>query len=160
TLGDQLKADAGLSRGITGASVDGTKFVDFMRTNPWAKKLVDDLVAEDDPFKILNQTFGYKISTDTAVELSRAKSSEEVISALTRPFTLGENTISANIGKYKVTRNPVRQAIRDMRFFTQMPEDTIVVDGVDAFEMTDSIRNMANSMRTAGVSMDKINSWG
>jgi hypothetical protein len=160
STGGKFKSEAGLAKTIEGASVDGAKFVDFMRSNAWAKKLVSDLVEEDDSFKIMKDTFGYKISTDTAVRLSMAKTEDEVISALTRPFTLGEGTLNANIGKYKVDRNPAKLMVRNMRFFTQMPKNTIVVTGLDDMDNVDAVRNMANSMRTAGVSTDKISEWG
>ena len=159
-VSDALKSEAGLAKGIEGVSVDGNKFVNFMRTNSWAKRLVSDLVEEDDPYKILSESFGYKVSTDTAIRLANAKNEDEVISALTRPFTLGEGTLEAQIGKYKVTRNPAKQMVKNMRFFATMPKDSIVVTGLDDFDNVDAIKNLTNSMRAAGVKSDVINEWG
>jgi hypothetical protein len=153
----ELQSEAGLIRDIAGQSVDGSKFVQFMKNNPLAIRLIDKLVEEDSAKIIMDDIFRYEISNETAAALARAKTSDQVISALTDPFTLGENTLNANIGRYRV--NQPFKYIRQSRFFTEMPKQTIVTDSDDPLENVQSVRNMILSMRTAGVSEDKIGSW-
>jgi len=153
----QMRSEAGLLSEIAGQSVDGGKFVQFMQNNPLAVRLVDHIVETDSAKEIMEDVFKFQIRSDTAVNLARAKTREEVISALTEPFTLGEGTLNANIGRYKV--NQPFKFIRQSRFFTDMPKSMIVVDGTNDVENVDAIKNMMYSMRTAGVAEDRITAW-
>jgi hypothetical protein len=152
-----MRSEAGIVAELTGQSVDGAKFVSFMQNNPLAIRLVDHLVNTDSAKEILEDVFKFQIRTDTAVNLARAKTKEEVIAALTQPFTLGEGTLNANIGRYRV--NQPFKFIRQSRFFTQMPKSMIVVDGTNDLENIDAIKNMMFSMRTAGVAEETITAW-
>lgn len=152
-----LQSEAGLIRDIAGQSVDGSKFVQFMKSNPLAIRLVDKLAEENSAKVIMDDIFRYEISNETAAALAKAKTQDEVISALTEPFTLGENTLNANIGRYRV--NQPFKYIRQSRFFTEMPKQTIVTDSDDPLENVQSVRNMILSMRTAGVDEEKIGAW-
>jgi len=152
-----LHGEAGLLKELSGESVDGTKFLNFMNSNPLARRLVDHLVEEDSAKNILEDVFRYEISNETAAGLATAKTREEVISVLTEPFTLGDRTLNAKIGRYRV--NQPFKYIRQSRFFTQMPKSTIVTSSDDPLENTESVRNMILSMRTAGVAENKISSW-
>lgn len=153
----ELQSEAGLMRDISGQSVDGTKFVQFMKSNPLALRLIDKLVEEKSSKVILDDVFRFEISNETAAALAKADTPDQVISALTAPFTLGENTLNANIGRYRV--NQPFKYIRQSRFFTDMPKQTIVTDSDDALENVASVRNMMLSMRTAGVGEEKIGQW-
>ena len=152
-----LQSEAGLIRDIGGQSVDGAKFVSFMKNNPLAIRLIDKIVEEESPKKIMEDIFRFEISNETAANLARAKTSDEVIASLTDPFTLGENTLNANIGRYRV--NQPLKFIRQSRFFTEMPKQTIITDSDDPLENVQSVRNMLLGMRTAGVSEERITSW-
>ena len=152
-----LQSEAGLIRDIAGQSVDGSKFVQFMKNNPLAIRLIDRLVEEDSAKVILDDIFRYEISNEAAGALAKAKTPDQVIAALTEPFTLGENTLNANIGRYRV--NQPLKFIRQSRFFTDMPKQTIVTDSDDPLENVQSVRNMILSMRTAGVDEEKIGKW-
>ena len=152
-----LHTEAGLLNDLAGQSVDGAKFVQFMNNNPLARRLVDHLAEETSAKNILEDVFRYEISNETAGALAKAQTRDEVISALTQPFTLGEGTLNAQIGRYKVNR-PFKY-IRQSRFFTEMPKQTIVTDSDDPLENVQSVRNMILSMRTAGVAEDKITAW-
>lgn len=149
--------EAGVSRGIDGESVDAEKFIKFMTSNPLAIKLVDTLVEKTNRQEILEDVFKFEITTDVADQLANAKTRNEVISALTSPFTTGEKTLDPKIGLYRV--NKAKSALLKTRFFTEMPKGSIVVSG-DQFDDLDAIRNMTLSMRTAGVADDVIKSWG
>ncbi|MGA1240835.1 MAG: hypothetical protein ACO3XZ_08905, partial [Ilumatobacteraceae bacterium] len=105
----------------------------------------------------MEDVFRYEITNETAAALAKADSREKVIAALTEPFTLGERTLNAQIGRYRV--NQPFKFIRQSRFFTQMPQQTIVTSSDDPLENVKSVRNMILSMRTAGVSEDKITTW-
>ena len=154
----ELQSEAGLIRDISGQSVDGGKFVQFMKSNPLAIRLVDKLVEEKSAKNILDDIFRYEISNETAAALAKAETPEQVISALTEPFTLGERTLNADIGRYRV--NQPFKYIRQSRFFTEMPKQTIVTDSDDPLENVQSVRNMILSMRSAGVAEDTITAWG
>lgn len=153
----ELHSEAGLLSELGGQSVDGAKFVQFMNNNPLARKLVDHLVDETSAKNILEDVFRYEISNETAAALAKAKTRDDVIAELTRPFTLGEGTLNAQIGRYKVNR-PLKY-IRQSRFFTEMPKQTIITDSDDPLENVQSVRNMILSMRTAGVAEDRITAW-
>jgi hypothetical protein len=153
----EMRSQAGLLSELAGQSVDGTKFVQFMQSNPLAVRLVDHLVETDSAKNIMEDVFKFQVRSDTAVKLAKAKTREEVIGALTEPFTLGEGTLNANIGRYRV--NQPLKFIRQSRFFTQMPKSLIVTEGTDDLENVDAIKNMMYSMRTAGVSEDRITAW-
>jgi len=155
--GREIQSEAGLIRDISGQSVDGTKFVQFMKSNPLALRLIDKLVEEKSAKVIMDDVFRFEISNETAAALAKADTPDQVISALTAPFTLGENTLNANIGRYRV--NQPFKYIRQSRFFTEMPKQTIITDSDDPLENVQSVRNMMLSMRTAGVSEEKIGLW-
>jgi hypothetical protein len=152
-----MRSQAGMLSELSGQSVDGAKFVQFMQNNPLAVRLVDHLVETDSSKEILEDVFKFQIRSDTAVKLAKAETREQVISVLTEPFTLGEGTLNASIGRYRV--NQPFKFIRQSRFFTEMPKNLIVVDGTNDLENIDAIKNMMYSMRTAGVAEDKITAW-
>lgn len=152
-----LRAEAGLTSGMDGEFVDPEKFINFMRTNPLAIRLVDTLVGKTNRQEILEDVFKFEIETDVVDQLARASTRDEVISALTTPFTLAEGTLDPNIGRYRVRKGV--GMITKSRFFTQMPKNSIIFSG-DALDNLESMRNMTLSMRTAGVSEEAIKKWG
>lgn len=152
------RAEAGLVDGINGENVDAEKFISFFQTNPLGVMLVDKLVATTNRMEILEDIFRFEIDTNVADQLASAGSRDEVIAALTSPFTMGnEQMLTGKIGSYRVRK--ARSAILKTRWFTQMPKNSIVVSG-DKMDDLEAIRNMTLSMRTAGVSEDVIKTWG
>lgn len=152
-----LRAEAGLTSGMDGERVDAMKFINFMKTNPLAIRLVDTLVGKTNRQEILEDIFKFEISTDTVDELAFASTRDEVIAALTAPFTLAEGTLDPRIGRYRVRKGV--SMLTKTRFFTQMPKNSIIFSG-DSIDNLESMRNMTLSARTAGVSEDVIKKWG
>jgi len=153
-----LKGEAGLQAGISGENIDAEKFISFMQNNPLAIRLVDTLTEKTNRMEILEDIFRFEIDTNVADRLALAKTRNEVISALTEPFTMGKaDVLSSPIGAYRVRKT--RSALLKTRWFTQMPKESIVVSG-DNLDDLDAIRNMTLSMRTSGVSEDVIKEWG
>lgn len=155
--GAVIRSEAGLASGINGEGVDANKFINFMLTNPLAIKLVDTLIEKTNRLEILEDVFKFEIDTDVADALALATSREEVISALTKPFIMGENTLDPRIGRYRVRKG--QSALLKTRFFTQMPKNSIVVSG-DTLDNLEAVRNMTLSLRTSGVSEEAIKAWG
>ena len=155
---DKLIAEVGGSFDISGPNVNYTKWRNFMETNPVATKLVSQLVSSDDPLDILENTFKYDISTDTAIKLSQAKSKDAVIRALEDAATLGRGAIDQSIGRYRRIDSPLLNGIRKSRWFTNMPKGSIVVSG-DRFDNVEAIKTMVNGMRIAGVSDSNVTKW-
>ena len=155
---DTAHGEAGLVKEITGATVRGEKFVNWMRKNASAQRLVTLLKDETSVATIQDEIFKYKISNDIAVRLANAKSEDEVISALTYGWTYGENALSANIGKYRVSRSPFIQGIRKSKYFTQLPKQSIIVDG-DEVQSAEAVKNAVNTMRSGGVPEAEIKLW-
>jgi len=152
------RLEAGITDGMMGENVDAVKFVQFMQSNPLALNLVDTLVSKTNRMEILEDVFKFEIGTDVADALALATTRSEVISALTKPFTLGgEGVLTGPIGTYRV--NKARNSLLKTRWFTQMPKQSIVVAGND-LDNLEAIRNMTLSMRTAGVAEDVIKNWG
>lgn len=153
-----LRGEAGLQAGLSGENVDAEKFISFMQNNPLAIRLVDTLVEKTNRMEILEDIFRFEIDTNVADKLALAQTRNEVIAALTEPFTMGgRDVLSAPIGAYRIRKT--RSALLKTRWFTQMPKESIVVSG-DNIDDLDAIRNMTLSMRTAGVSEDAIKAWG
>ena len=153
-----LRSEAGLVDGISGEDLDPQKFISFMQNNPLAIRLVDTLVEKTNRMEILEDIFRFEIDTNTANALALATTRNQVISALTTPFTMGDRgVLTGPIGSYRIRK--ARSALYKTRWFTQMPKNTILVAG-DELDDLEAIRNMTLSMRTAGVSEQRIKEWG
>ena len=149
-------ADGGGVRDLTGVTVRGQQFLKFMDKNARAGKLITRLVESDSPGEIMQDVFNYKISTDTAMRLSRATDKDQVINALARSFEYGDDTLSANIGKYRVSKSVLRDSIRKSRFFTSTPKARVIMGGDDPIENANSLKAFVDSLQTYGASRDKI----
>ena len=115
----KMLREAGLGMDFSGATHDAMQFDKFFRTNPYAKRMVQILIDTEDAGVIWEDIFDGKISTDMAMSLKKAKTEDQVISALTRGWTYGDKTLQAGIGTYKVERNLVYNSLRKMRWFQQ-----------------------------------------
>lgn len=141
--------ESGLGMDVSGATYNALQFDKFFRTNPYAKKMVEKLIETDDVGVIWEDIFDGKITTDMALRLQKAKSEDQVISALTSGWTFGDRTLKSAIGTYKYERNLVGSTIRKMRFMQQVPEEQIIVSGGDLDNQA-SIMNLVRSMRAGG----------
>lgn len=156
-----LRSEAGLADNLANGSIDIQKFNRFLDEAPTARKLIDDLVGNEDELDIMEGIFDYDITPDMAYALANAKSREEVKAVLTEGWTIGEGTLSSNIYDYRnptttiTERMPLVNTIRKSRFMRAIPEQQIVVNG-DRFDRTKAVRNMVNSARAAGASEDEV----
>ena len=156
---DKLIAEAGGSFDITGPNVNYQNWRKWMENNPLANELAERVAKDEDPLHILEQTFRYEISTDTAIKLANAKTKDAVINALEESAVLGRGAINQNIGRYIRSDSPLAEGIRKSRWFTRMPAGSIVVSG-DRFDNVKSIRSMVDGMRIAGVSEEQVAKFG
>lgn len=148
--------DGGAVRDLTGVTVRGQQFLKFADKNPRMGKLITRLVESDSPGEIMQDVFEYKISNDTALRLSQATNKDQVINALAGSFEYGDSTLSANIGKYKVSKSVLRDSIRKSRFFTNTPRSRVIMGGDDPIENADSLKAFVNSLQTYGESPERI----
>jgi hypothetical protein len=155
---DNAHGEAGLAASITGGNVNQERFVNFFRRNPTARKMVEVLRDETKPSVIQDEIFQYGISNDLAMRIATAKTDEEVISAMTYGWTFGDEALSANIGKYKVTRTPMMTGLRKSKYFTKLPRGSVIVDGDEA-QSAEAVKSIVNTMRSSGVPEDMVRGW-
>lgn len=163
-----LKLEGGISSGLQGVSIDGRKWLDLMTKNNAARSLVRSLVKEKSATRIIDDIFKYKIDPAFADDLAKASTENEVLSVLTRGFTMGSESLIADprIGRYArnaavaniVERTPLK-AMRGTRAFASMPSGSIIIAG-DLRDRTNSIKNMLNSLRAAGGTKEEVAELG
>jgi hypothetical protein len=156
-----LASEAGVVDNLAGGTVDWIKWNKFMDEQPTARALIDEIVNSDDDLYIMEEIFKYDVSPDMAYSLKNAKSRDEVKSILSEGWVVGDGTLSSNIYDYRnplrtrVERAPLVNTIRKSRWMRAMPESTIVING-DRFDRTKAVRNMVNSVRSAGANEDEV----
>ena len=155
---DNAHGEAGLSASITGGSVNQELFINFFRKNPTAQKIVRVLRDEERPSVIQDEIFQYGISNDLVMRIARAKTDEEVISAMTYGWTFGEDALSSKIGKYKVNRTAFMTGLRKSKYFTKVPKRSVIVDG-DEIQSAEAVKSIVNTMRSSGVPEVKVRAW-
>ena len=161
-----LQEAAGIGHGILGATANGKKLDAFFKQNSRARALVAKIRDEDSVLKIADDIFDGQISNDVAIRLSKAKTDDEVRSVLMEGWVFGGDTLTRDIRTYQagkvrsaigdvVERIPGVDSIRKSRWFTQVPDNLIVVSGTDD-DNRKAVTNMVRAMRTAGVKNEKV----
>lgn len=147
--------ESGVGIEASGATFNAIKFDKFWRTNPYAKKMVQALKDSDDAGYIWEDVFNGQITTDMALRLQKAKTEDEIISALSEPWTMGERTLKSAIGEYKVERNVVGATLRKVRALREVPGNEVIIRGGDIENQT-SVKNMVLSLRAGGATDEEI----
>ena len=159
-----IQFEAGIKQGLNGPQVDIQKFDKFMRTNPAAKRLVDELINEEDAGKIFSKTFRGQGTTDAAYALSKAKTEDQVIAAMMGAYSYGDTPLSRNIGLY-APRVTVMKPIANLKEFTKrsrmlarVPDRSAVYSGDDQDNIK-AVNNFADSLRANGNSKQDIDEF-
>jgi len=147
--------ESGVEMNLNGATYNAQKFDKFWRTNPYAKKMVRALIDNENPAEIFEDVFNFKITTDQAMRIAKAKTEDEMIQAFAAPWTFGERTLKAAIGEYKFERNFVGNSIRKMRLFKEVPGSEVIIRGGDE-ENAQAVKNMVLSLRAGGATKEEI----
>ena len=161
-----LEAEAGISHGLLGATVNGKKLNNFLQNNSRAVALVNRLRDEDSVLRIAEDIFDGQISNDVALRLAAAKTDDEIRGILAEGWVMGGDTLSRDIRTYQagkiksglgeiVEKIPLADSIRKSRWFTTMPDNLIVVNGTDD-DNRKAVSNMIRAMRTTGVSNEDV----
>lgn len=163
-----LRVQGGLSQGLQGVSIEGRKWVDLMTKSTAPRKLVDRLVEEKSATRIMDEIFEYKIDPAFADDLARATTREEVLSVMTRGFTIGDESAIADPQLFRYARNAAvasnvertpLKVLRGTRAFATMPGSSLVIAG-DRRDRITGIRNMLNSLRAAGGTKEEVAALG
>lgn len=161
-----LEAEAGISHGIMGATANGEKLNRFLQTNSRAKALIARLRDEDSVLRIAEDIFDGEVSNDVALRLAAAKTDDEVRGILAEGWTMGGDTLNRDVRRYQtgatrakigeqVEKIPLVDSIRKSRWFTEVPDRLIVVNGTDD-DNRKAVSNMIRAMRTAGVKNEDV----
>ena len=156
-----IQFEAGIKAGLNGPQVDIRKFDTFMRSNPAAKRLVNQLIDEEDPGKIFSKVFRGQAPTDVAYNLSQAKTEDQVVAAMLGAYTYGNTPISRNLGIYapRVTvMKPlanVKEFTKRSRLLAQVPDRSVVVAG-DDLDNVKAVNAFANSAKIAGLAKEDV----
>lgn len=150
-----IESEAGLTKSLTGMSLDVRKWNSFMDNNHVAIKAVKDIAKTENPEDILKKFKG-RISIEDAQALAKAKTSEEIKGVLVNQYALGGTTLSTNIydiqpallhnpGAYLVERTPLVRS----RLLKMMPDRDVIIAG-DSGQRAKSVFNLINSIENAG----------
>ena len=160
-----LMQDGGLSKNLTGMSMDMQKWSKFMDTNPIAVKAVDAIIKTNDPVDIMKK-FKNKLRPEDAVELAKADSIDAVKNVLVRKYAIGNETLSTSIydiqptplnnpGQFLVQRTPLARS----RLLKSLPERDVIING-DDMQRTNAIMNMISSVESAGGTQEDVKELG
>jgi hypothetical protein len=150
-----IKSEAGLSKSLTGMSLDVNKWNNFMDNHPIARRAVKDLIDTTNPEDVLKKFRG-RITIEESVALSKAKTAEQVKEVLVNQYALGKNTLSTDIYDIhpNVFHNPAQWAVqrtplKRSRLLMHLPEREIVINGNDQ-QRSASVLNMIKSIENSG----------
>lgn len=144
------------------AAWDTSKFNNFFTTDSRAKRLVALLADEktNDPVKILFDVFDGKIDPETALKLSNAKTSDQVLGIIGEQTAVLDDISSralpqdirdirgAKWGTQYKERVPGVNSFRQSRLLTEVPENFIVHgSGRDRVKAIKNYRNYLNTIK-------------
>ena len=159
-----LAAEMGVTKSLSGGSLDVDRFVSFMKTKPIGKKLVQSLIDKKDPGEIFSEVFRGQGSTEVAYNLSKASTEDQVIGSLLGAYTFGAEPISRSIGNYLPMFNSytpwgqLNNVMKRSRLLAEVPDTMIVTAGSSA-DNTKSVKNYINSLKGMGVGNEEIKSF-
>ena len=170
-----LMEEAGVAQNSLGVTVNGQKFLQFWEQNKRASALVDRLVSEKSAVKIADEIFDGQLDNEIVARLADAGNREEVIDALAGGWVMEDGALFRDIRRYQrpvaralapvqavgdiVQKIPMVDGIRKSRWFTQMPDNTIVVNGTDE-DNRKAATNIIRFLRTANVDQETVDILG
>jgi hypothetical protein len=160
-----LLQEGGLTKSLTGMSMDMQKWNQFMDTNPVAIRAVDAIIETKSPVEIMKK-FKNKLKPEDAVALAKADSVDAVKKVLVRKYAIGNETLSTSIydiqptltrntGQFIVQRTPLARS----RLLKTIPDRDIIING-DDMQRTNSIMNMIRSVESAGGTAEDVEELG
>lgn len=161
-----LETEAGITKGLAGAVLDGTKYDNFARTNPRMQWLIGWLSREKDALRIAEK-FEYKLPNELVVALSETDDPELIKGILAAGWTVARgalptdirlvqgNRFTSKVGELLVQRMPMIDGIRKSRFFTMAESGAFTINGtVD--DNKQAVKSIVSYLRTAGVEDAKV----
>lgn len=161
-----LETEAGITKGLAGAVLDGTKYDNFARTNPRMQWLIGWLSKEKDALRIAEK-FEYKLPNELVVALSETDDPELIKGILAAGWTVARgalptdirlvqgNRFTSKVGELLVQRMPMIDGIRKSRFFTMAESGAFTINGtVD--DNKQAVKSIVSYLRTAGVEDAKV----
>jgi hypothetical protein len=168
-LREALESQAGVTRGLAEATLDGTKFDAFTRTNGRMVRLVDRLTEIKNPVRIA-EIFDYNLPNEMITALADATDPDVVRAVLGAGWTvrggtalpqdirlIQGNRVVSGVGDFIVERAPFIDGIRKSRFFTSMGDAKIVTHGTQE-DNRNAVKSIVSYLRTAGVDNDTVDS--
>jgi hypothetical protein len=168
-LREALESQAGVTRGLAEATLDGTKFDAFTRTNGRMVRLVDRLTEIKNPVRIA-EIFDYNLPNEMITALADANDPDVVRAVLGAGWTvrggtalpqdirlIQGNRVVSGVGDFIVERAPFIDGIRKSRFFTSMGDAKIVTHGTQE-DNRNAVKSIVSYLRTAGVDNDTVDS--
>jgi hypothetical protein len=166
-LREALESQAGVTRGLAEATLDGTKFDAFTRTNGRMVRLVDRLTEIKNPVRIA-EIFDYNLPNEMITALADANDPDVVRAVLGAGWTvrggtalpqdirlIQGNRVVSGVGDFIVERAPFIDGIRKSRFFTSMGDAKIVTHGTQE-DNRNAVKSIVSYLRTAGVDNDTV----
>jgi hypothetical protein len=156
-------AERGIA-GLTDAekmSFESSKFYNFFNNDSRARRLVGDLVNNDDAFDILSRVFKYKIDPEYAGRLAEAKTTDQIVAIIGEATDRVNSTVAGLIpedirripgatrAEWVKERIPLYNSLRNSRLLTKVP-DSVIIWG-SSQDRTNAVRAIANYLDTANV---------
>lgn len=161
-----LESEAGITKSLAGAVLDGSKFDAFARSNPRMQWMVNWLTKEKDALRIAEK-FEYNLPNELVVALSKADDPEVVKGILAAGWTVSRgalpsdirliqgNRFTSKIGDLLVQRMPLIDGIRKSRYFTTAESGAFTINGtVD--DNKQAVKSIVSYLRTAGVDQARV----
>ena len=166
-LREALESQAGVTRGLAEATLDGSKFDAFTRTNGRMVQLVDRLTNIRNPVRIA-EIFDYNLPNEMITALADATDPDVVRAVLGAGWTvrggtalpqdirlIQGNRLVSKVGDFIVERAPFIDGIRKSRYFTAMGDAKIITHGTQD-DNRDAVKSIVSYLRTAGVDNDTV----
>jgi len=160
---DALASSAGLSKSLTGLSLDVQKWDRFMNTNKQAVKAVNEIAAESDELAIAER-FDWKLSPEQIQRLAKANTADKVKEELVGAYAMGASTLSTSIQDIQTgfLHNPVKWTVErtmgSSRLLSQMPGSQLVINGSTKDRIT-AVKNMHLSLKASGATPEVLSKF-
>ena len=159
-----LNSEAGLTKSLTGLSLDVQKWNRFMDVNPTAVKAVNEIAGEMDELQIAIK-FDWKLPPEVIQRLAKAKTPGAVKAELVNQYALGSNTLSTKIkdiqpglitspAKYIIQKSPLRNS----RLLSSIPASQLVINGTDSDRIA-AVKNMYLSLKSSGATEEALSAF-
>lgn len=160
---EALASSAGLSKSLTGLSLDVQKWDRFMNTNKQAVKAVNEIAEESDELAIAER-FNWKLSPEQIQRLAKADTVDKVKEELVGAYAMGASTLSTKIQDIQTgfIYNPVKWTVErtmgSSRLLSQMPGSQLVING-STKDRIEAVKNMHLSLKASGATPEVLSKF-